>query len=158
MTGWRIGYAAGPAPLIQAMSSIQSQSTSNPTSISQKAAIAAVRSGAGFVTEMVTAFDQRRRAMADGLQQITGISCSMPKGGFYLFPRISALFGRRTPSGQPIQTSTELAAYLLESAHVAVVPGGAFGAEGYLRFSYALPIEQIRAGLEQLRNAINTLR
>jgi aspartate aminotransferase len=158
MTGWRIGYAAGPAPLIQAMSSIQSQSTSNPTSISQKAAIAAVRSGAGFVTEMVTAFDQRRRAMADGLQRISGISCSTPKGGFYLFPRISALFGRRTPSGQPIQTSTDLAAYLLESAHVAVVPGGAFGAEGYLRFSYALPIEQIRAGLEQLRNAINTLR
>ncbi|MBI3621468.1 MAG: pyridoxal phosphate-dependent aminotransferase [Nitrospirae bacterium] len=158
MTGWRIGYAAGPAPIIQAMSSIQSQSTSNPTSISQKAAIAAIRSGTGFVTGMVTAFDQRRRAMADGLQRITGITCSLPKGGFYLFPRVSALFGRRTPSGQPIQTSTELAAYLLESAHVAVVPGGAFGAEGYLRFSYALPIEQIRTGLDQLRDAITALR
>jgi len=158
MTGWRIGYAAGPAPLIQAMSAIQSQSTSNPASISQKAAIAAMRSGAGFVSNMVAAFDQRRRAMAEGLRQIAGVSCALPSGGFYLFPRISALFGRRTPSGEPIRTSTELAAYLLESAHVAVVPGAAFGAEGHLRFSYALPIEQIRDGLDQLRDAINALR
>jgi len=158
MTGWRIGYAAGPAPLIQAMSAIQSQSTSNPTSISQKAAIAALRSGGPFVTEMVAAFDQRRRAMADGLRQIGGVSCVVPKGGFYLFPRISALFGRVTPEGRPIRTSADLAAYLLEAAHVAVVPGSAFGAEGFLRFSYALPIEQIRAGLNQLRDAINALK
>ncbi|HUJ78771.1 MAG TPA: pyridoxal phosphate-dependent aminotransferase [Nitrospiria bacterium] len=158
MTGWRIGYAAGPAPFIQAMSAIQSQSTSNPTSISQKAAIAALRSGGTFVTEMVAAFDQRRRVMADGLRQIEGVSCLMPSGGFYLFPRVTALFGRITPAGQPVRTSADLAAYLLESAHVAVVPGGAFGAEGFLRFSYALPIEQIRSGLDQLRTAIHALR
>jgi len=140
------------------MSAIQSQSTSNPTSISQKAAITALRSGAPFVAEMVAAFDQRRHAMAEGLRQTAGVSCAAPKGGFYLFPRISALFGRVTPAGQPIRTSTELAAYLLEAAHVAVVPGSAFGAEGFLRFSYALPIEQIRAGLDQLHKAINALR
>jgi aspartate aminotransferase len=158
MTGWRIGYAAGPAPVIQAMSAIQSQSTSNPASMSQKAAIAALRSGGAFVSEMVAAFDQRRRVMADELGRIAGVSCTMPKGGFYLFPRISALFGRVTPAGQPIRTSVELAAYLLEAAHVAVVPGSAFGAEGFLRLSYALPIDQIKAGLDQLRNAVNALR
>jgi len=158
MTGWRIGYAAGPAPIIQAMSAIQSQSTSNPASISQKAAIAALRSGGAFVAEMVAAFDQRRRAMADGLRLPPGVSCALPEGGFYLFPRINALFGRVTPAGQPIRTSAELAAYLLEAAHVAVVPGSAFGAEGFLRLSYALPIEQIRSGLDQLRTAINALR
>ena len=158
MTGWRIGYAAGPAPIIQAMSAIQSQSTSNPASISQKAAVAALRSDGSFVTEMVSAFDQRRRVMAEGLRRIDGVSCLLPNGGFYLFPRVTALFGRRTPAGQPIQTSSELAAYLLEAAHVAVVPGAAFGAEGFLRFSYALPIEHIQTGLARLRDAIGALR
>jgi aspartate aminotransferase len=158
MTGWRIGYAAGPAPFIQAMSAIQSQSTSNPASISQKAAITALRSGGAFVSEMVAAFDQRRGVMADQLNQIAGVSCGVPTGGFYLFPRITALFGRVTPAGQTIGTSAELAAYLLEAAHVAVVPGSAFGAEGFLRFSYALPLEQIRIGTDQLRQAINALR
>jgi len=158
MTGWRIGYAAGPVPFIQAMSAIQSQSTSNPASISQKAAIAALRSGGAFVSEMVAVFDQRRRVMADELNQIADVSCGVPTGGFYLFPRISALFGRVTPAGQPIGTSAELAAYLLEAAHVAVVPGSAFGAEGFLRFSYALPLEQIRTGIDQLYKAINALR
>jgi len=158
MTGWRIGYAAGPAPIIQAMSTIQSQSTSNPASISQKAAIEALRSGAPFTAEMVKEFDQRRRVLFDALREIPGVRCAMPPGGFYLFPHVAGLFGRATPTGQPVRSSAELAAYLLESAHVAVVPGGAFGAEGYLRLSYALSVEQIRTGLTQLANAIRALK
>ena len=158
MTGWRIGYAAGPVEVIQAMSTIQSQSTSNPTSISQKAAIAALRAGAPFTAEMVKEFDHRRRVMIEGIRTIPGVRCAMPTGSFYLFPHVGGVFGRATPAGQPIRSSVELAAYLLESAHVAVVPGSAFGAEGYLRCSYALPVDQIRAGLGQLRDAITALR
>jgi aspartate aminotransferase len=157
MTGWRIGYAAGPAPIIEAMSTIQSQSTSNPSSISQKAAIAALRAGASFTVDMVKEFDQRRRVMVEGLRQLPGVRCAMPAGSFYLFPHVAALFGRATPAGQPVRSSAELAAYLLDSAHVAVVPGGAFGADGYLRLSYALPVEQIRTGLTQLADAIRAL-
>ncbi len=158
MTGWRIGYAAGPAPVIQAMSNIQSQSTSNPATISQKAAIAALQEGASFTAAMVKEFDQRRRIMLEGLRKLPGVRCTMPAGGFYLFPNVADLFGRVTPGGQPLRSSVELSTYLLESAHVAVVPGSAFGAEGYLRFSYALGIEQIKQGLAHLATAIDALR
>ncbi|MEW6325344.1 MAG: pyridoxal phosphate-dependent aminotransferase [Nitrospirota bacterium] len=158
MTGWRIGYAAGPAPIIQAMGNIQSQSTSNPASISQKAAIAALQGGASFTAAMVKEFDQRRRVMCEGLNALPGVRCALPAGGFYLFPNVAGLFGRVTPAGQPIRNSVELTAYLLESAHVAVVPGSAFGAEGYLRCSYALSIEQIHTALQRLREAIGALK
>ncbi len=158
MTGWRIGYAAGPAAIIGAMSTIQSQSTSNPASISQKAAIAALRSGTAFTAGMVKEFDQRRRVMTEGVQRIPGLVCVLPAGGFYLFPRVSSLFGRVTPTRQPLANSADVASYFLESAHVAVVPGSAFGAEGYLRFSYALPADQIRTGIDRLRHAISALR
>jgi aspartate aminotransferase len=158
MTGWRIGYAAGPAPIIQAMTAIQSQSTSNPASMSQKAAVAALRDGAAFTAGMVKEFDERRRLMLEGLRRMPGVQCTTPAGGFYLFPRVADLLGRAAPGGSPLRTSAELAAYLLEAAHVAVVPGGAFGAEGYLRCSYALSTEQIKAGLRQLQDAIAALR
>jgi len=156
MTGWRIGYAAGPKELINAMGNIQSQSTSNPCSISQKAAVAALRYGEPFTTQMVTEFDRRRRVIVEGLNNIPGISCRMPEGAFYAFPNISGVLGRRGPTG-PINSPTDLAAYLLKQSHIAVVPGEPFGSQEHIRLSYATSMEMITKGLDRLRSALNTL-
>ncbi|MBI3809180.1 MAG: pyridoxal phosphate-dependent aminotransferase [Nitrospirae bacterium] len=156
MTGWRIGYAAGPKDLIAAMTTVQSQSTSNPTSISQKAAVAALNEGAIFIKEMVGEFDQRRRYMVERLNKIQGVQCSMPKGAFYAFPHIGRLIGRRTPDG-PLASATALAGYLLKEARIALVPGEAFGAPEYLRFSYATGMQNIVAGLGRIDEAIRRL-
>jgi aspartate aminotransferase len=156
MTGWRIGYAAGPKDLIAAMTTVQSQSTSNPTSISQKAAVAALNEGDAFSKEMVAEFDQRRRYMVERLNKITGVQCAMPKGAFYAFPHIGRLIGRRSPDG-PLASATALAGYLLKEARTALVPGEAFGAPEYLRFSYATGMRNIVAGLERIDDAIRRL-
>jgi aspartate aminotransferase len=156
MTGWRIGYAAGPKDLIAAMTTVQSQSTSNPTSISQKAAVAALNEGAIFIKEMVGEFDQRRRYMVERLNKIQGVQCAMPKGAFYAFPHIGGLIGRRTPDG-PLASATALAGYLLKEARIALVPGEAFGAPEYLRFSYATGMQNIVAGLDRIDEAIRRL-
>jgi aspartate aminotransferase len=133
MTGWRIGYAAGPKDVITAMSNIQSQSTSNPASISQKAAVEALRGPQDFIGTMNVEFDKRRRYMVDRLNKMNGVSCLMPVGAFYAFPKISSSFGRRTTSGKTIRNSADLAVYLLEDAKVALVSGDAFGAKDYIR-------------------------
>jgi aspartate aminotransferase len=156
MTGWRIGYAAGPKPLITAMGNIQSQSTSNACSISQKAAVAALRVGEPFTAQMVAEFDRRRRAIVDGLNAIPGVSCTMPGGAFYAFPNIRRLLGRRGPSGN-VTSPTELAAYLLNDAHIAVVPGEPFGSEDHIRLSYATSMNTITNGLRRLRTALEKL-
>ena len=156
MTGWRIGYAAGPKELITAMGNIQSQSTSNPCSISQKAAVAALRFGGPFTKQMVTEFDRRRRAIVEGLNTIPGISCSMPAGAFYAFPNIEGVLGKRGPTG-PITTPTDLATYLLKDAHIAVVPGEPFGSQSHMRLSYATSMETIGRGLDRLRAALQKL-
>jgi aspartate aminotransferase len=156
MTGWRIGYAAGPKDLIAAMTTVQSQSTSNPTSISQKAAVAALNEGDAFSKEMVAEFDQRRRYMVERLNKITGVQCAMPKGAFYAFPHVGRLFGRRSPDG-PLASATALAGYLLKEARTALVPGEAFGAPEYLRFSYATGMPNIAAGLDRIDDAIRRL-
>jgi len=156
MTGWRIGYAAGPKDLITAMGNIQSQSTSNPCSISQKAAVAALRFGGPFTKEMVTEFDRRRRAIVDGLNTIPGISCSLPAGAFYAFPNIQGVLGKRGPTG-PITSPTGLATYLLKDAHIAVVPGEPFGSQSHMRLSYATSMETIGRGLDRLRAALQKL-
>ncbi len=156
MTGWRIGYAAGPKDLIAAMTTVQSQSTSNPTSISQKAAVAALNEGAIFIKEMVGEFDQRRRYMVERLNKIQGVQCAMPKGAFYAFPHIGGLIGRHTPDG-PLASATALAGYLLKEARIALVPGEAFGAPEYLRFSYATGMQNIVAGLDRIDEAIRRL-
>jgi aspartate aminotransferase len=156
MTGWRIGYAAGPKDLITAMGNIQSQSTSNPCSISQKAAVAALRFGGPFTKQMVTEFDRRRRAIVEGLNAIPGISCSMPLGAFYAFPNIQGVLGKRGPTG-PITSPTDLAAYLLKDAHIAVVPGEPFGSQSHMRLSYATSMETIGKGLDRLRAALQKL-
>ncbi|MBA5867004.1 MAG: aminotransferase class I/II-fold pyridoxal phosphate-dependent enzyme [Nitrospira sp. CR1.3] len=156
MTGWRIGYAAGPKDLIAAMGNIQSQSTSNPCSISQKAAVAALRYGESFTTEMVAEFDRRRRAIVEGLNKIQGLSCRMPSGAFYAFPNISNVLGKQGPKGT-IKTPTDLAGYLLKEAHIAVVPGEPFGSQAHVRLSYATSMDTIVRGLERLDKALARL-
>ena len=156
MTGWRIGYAAGPKELITAMGNIQSQSTSNPCSISQKAAVAALRFGEPFTKQMVAEFDRRRRAIVEGLNKIPGVSCRMPGGAFYAFPNISGLLDKRGPTG-PINSPTDLATYLLKDAHIAVVPGEPFGSMQHIRLSYATSMETITRGIHRLGKALSKL-
>ncbi len=157
MTGWRIGYAAGSEDIIKAMTDIQSQSTSNPTSISQKAALEALRGPQDFTEMMVKEFDKRRRFIVDELNSIEGITCSMPLGAFYVFPRVSSLYGRGDGS-RKIMNSQDLSMYLLEEAGVAVVPGIAFGDDNYIRLSYATSMENIKKGMERVKEAISRLR
>ena len=158
MTGWRIGYAAGPKDVITAMANIQSQSTSNPTSISQKAAVEALRGPQDFIGTMNVEFDKRRRYMVDRLNKIKGVSCLMPVGAFYAFPRLSAFFGKRTMSGTVIRNSADLSVYLLEEAKVALVSGDAFGAKDHIRLSYATSMENIVKGVDRIEEALHRLR
>lgn len=157
MTGWRIGYAAGPKDVITAMANIQSQSTSNPTSISQMAAVEALRGPQDFIENMNREFDRRRRYMVERLNRMEGLKCLMPVGAFYAFPRVSALFGRKTRDGKVINNSGDLAAYLLDEAHVSLVSGDAFGAGDYIRLSYATSMENITKGLDRMEEAIKRL-
>lgn len=156
MTGWRIGYAAGPKDLLTAMANIQSQSTSNPCSISQKAAVAALKLGGPFTEKMVVEFDRRRKFMVDRLNSIPGVTCRMPSGAFYAFPNISGVLGRKGPTG-PITSPQELANHLLKEAHVAVVPGEPFGSRHHIRLSYATGMEMIERGLDRLATAFAKL-
>ena len=149
MTGWRIGYAAGPKNIISAMSKIQSQSTSNATSISIKAAVEALNGAQEYVESMGKEFEKRRDYIVERLNKIDNISCAKPEGAFYVFPNISALLGKIF-NGRTINTDIEFADYLLDVAKIAVVPGSAFGAEGYIRFSYATSIENIKEGIDRL--------
>ena len=155
MTGWRIGYAAGPKALISAMANIQSQSTSNPTSISQKAAVAALHDGAPFTQHMLKEFDRRRRFMVGRLNAMPGITCSMPTGAFYAFPNVSGLFN--PASGGKIQAAADLATYLLKEANVAVVPGEPFGSASHIRLSYATSMDAITRGLDRMEAAVAKL-
>jgi aspartate aminotransferase len=156
MTGWRIGHVAGPAEIIAAMTKLQSQSTSNPTSIAQMAAIEALTGPQGAVTGMVSEFVKRRDYMCDRLNDIPGITCLKPFGAFYTFPNVSGLFGKSYDKWT-VNSSSDLAAYLLESARIAAVSGDAFYAEGYMRLSYALSMENIQKGLDRIEEAVGKL-
>ena len=156
MTGWRIGYAAGPQPLITAMANIQSQSTSNPTSISQKAAVVALREGEAFTQGMVVEFDRRRTFMVERLNRMPGVRCRMPNGAFYAFPNISGVLGR-THAGGAIASPTDLSAYLLKEAKITVVPGEPFGSDHHIRLSYATGMEAIVRGLDRMEAALKSL-
>jgi aspartate aminotransferase len=158
MTGWRIGYTAGPAPLIKAMGKLQGQSTSNAAHIAQVATLAALTGPTEPIQAMVRAFDERRRVMVDGLRAIPGVSCVEPTGAFYAFPDLSAFHGRRTAQGNVVEDDVALAAYLVEVGRVAIVPGSGFGAPGYQRLSYATSMDNIRRGLDRLREALGALR
>jgi aspartate aminotransferase len=157
MTGWRIGYAAGPKDVLAAMANIQSQSTSNPCSISQKAAVEALRGPQDFIAAMNVEFDKRRRFMVERLNAMKGVSCLMPVGAFYAFPDVSKLFGKSV-NGKTIRGSADLAAYLLEDAQVALVSGDAFGAEAHIRLSYATSMETVRKGLDRIEKAFARLQ
>jgi aspartate aminotransferase len=147
MTGWRIGYTLGPPELIQALVKLQSQSTSNATSIAQYAALAAMTGTMDTVPVMLAEYAKRRKRIVEGLNAIPGIKCQQPGGAFYAFPDVSAyLSGNHAVA----KDTTELAALLLERARVALVAGDAFGAPGYLRLSYATSIERIEEGLRRL--------
>jgi len=156
MTGWRIGYAAGPKEIIQAMSNLQSHSTSNPTSVSQVAAIAALQSSQEEVRRMVDEFQRRRDHIVKRLNRIPGISCLKPPGAFYAFPDISRIIGK-SYNGKIIRDSISLAQLLLYEAKVAVVPGAAFGADEHLRFSYATSMENIDKGLDRVEEFVKKL-
>ncbi|MBH0193382.1 MAG: pyridoxal phosphate-dependent aminotransferase [Nitrospira sp.] len=156
MTGWRIGYAAGPKDLLTAMGNIQSQSTSNPCSISQKAAVAALKLGGSFTEKMVIEFDRRRRVIIDRLNAIPGVSCRLPGGAFYAFPNIGGILGRQGPTG-PVRSPQDVAQYLLKEARVAVVPGEAFGSRTHIRLSYATGMEAIERGIQRIAEAFHKL-
>ncbi len=156
MTGWRIGYAAGPQDLLTAMANIQSQSTSNPCSIAQKAAIAALRLGEPFTIKMVEEFSRRRTTIVNGLNKIPGVRCQMPRGAFYAFPNIKGVLGKQGPSGM-LKTPNDVAQYLLNDAQIATVPGEPFGSGEHLRLSYATSMTSIARGLERLEQAFAKL-
>jgi aspartate aminotransferase len=156
MTGWRLGWAAGPSELIDAMGKIQSHSTSNATSIAQWAGLEALVSAGPDVDRMVAEFQERRDVMLQGLLGMPGVTCPTPAGAFYAFPDVSAYFGR-SHAGGAIASSIDLSTYLLTEAHVAVVPGEAFGAPRNLRLSYAASRDQIEEGLRRIAAALKTL-
>lgn len=156
MTGWRIGYAAGPEEIIAAMSNIQSQSTSNPNSIAQKATIEALTGPQDEVGKMVSTFAQRREYIIDRLNKIPSVTCCKPIGAFYAFANVSSYYGR-SYQGKKIANSTDLADYLLEVARVAVVPGVEFGMDGFERLSFATSIENVREGVDRIEKALTQL-
>ena len=156
MTGWRIGYAAGAKEIIAGMTKIQSQSTSNPNSIAQKAAVAALTGPQEGIQEMMQAFDQRRKYLVERLNGMTGIRCNWPGGAFYAFPNLSHYWGLKTGS-TTIQGSTQLCEYLLTEARVAIVPGEAFGSDDFIRISYATGLETIEEGLNRIERALANL-
>lgn len=157
MTGWRVGYVAGPEPYIQAMKSIQSHSTTHPTSIAQYATLVAYTPSEELdqtVAMMVAAFRERRDLIVDGLTKIPGVTCTVPEGAFYVFPNVQGLLNRPLADGTTCATSEELAGYLLEKAHIGVVFGEAFGAPGFLRLSYAQDSETISEGIRRFAEAV----
>ena len=158
MTGWRIGYCAAPLAIAKAVSKLQGQYTSGASSIAQKAAEAAYTGSQECVAEMCTAFRRRRDLVVEKASQIPGLRINVPQGAFYLFPEVSALLGKTAPDGRKIETSGDLAMYLLECGHVATVDGAAFGAPGYIRFSYATSDENLRIAMERIARAIADLK
>ena len=153
MTGWRIGYAAGPKEIIKAMAKIQSQSTSNPTSISQAAAVEALNGTQDFISERSNSFKERRNFVVDSLNNIKGISCLSPEGAFYVFPNCKKLLNKKTK----LKTDKDFAEKLLEKAEVAVVQGSAFGLDGYFRISYATSMENLKKAMKRIKSFCDSL-
>jgi aspartate aminotransferase len=156
MTGWRIGFAGGPRPLIRAMTDVQSQVTSNPSSIAQWAAVEALAGPQDDVAKMAAEFDRRRRLIVSALNALPGVSCVMPRGAFYAFANVSGLVGRRSPE-RTLRGSADVTEFLLTHAQVAVVPGVDFGSDAHVRLSYATSAELIREGLDRMGSALQLL-
>lgn len=158
MTGWRLGYMAGPEAIVKAASKIQSQFTSAPCSITQKAGIAALKMDKGLVREMVVSFKERRDFVLGQLAELPGVKCPTPEGAFYLFPDISTYFGKKTPKGDVISDSQDLCFYLLDEQNVALVPGQAFGSPNGIRISYAASMDQLEEALSRLKDGLGQLQ
>ncbi len=153
MTGWRIGYAAGPKDIIKAIRKIQSQSTSNPSSVSQAAAVEALMGSQDFIQERSNAFKQRRDFVVKSLNDIKGISCLKPNGAFYVFPSCKGLLNKKTK----LKTDTDFVQKLLEKSNVAVVQGSAFGLDGFFRISYATSMENLKKAMERIKSFCESL-
>ena len=158
MTGWRIGYAAGPKELIKAMGVIQSQSTSNPSSVSQAAAVEALNGPQDFIKTRAEAFKERRDLVVSMLNQATGIKCHKPEGAFYVYPSCEGTIGKTTPDGKVIGTDEDFVTYLLESEGVAVVQGSAFGLAPFFRISYATSTAELEDACQRIQRACAALR
>jgi aspartate aminotransferase len=157
MTGWRIGYAGGPRDLVKGMAAVQSHSTTNPTSISQAAAVEALNGPQDFIVKNNAAFARRREMVVDALSRIEGIECHKPEGAFYVFPSCQGLIGRKRPDGQVIASDEDFVLYLLEKAGVGVVFGAAFGMSPYFRVSYAASDEVLRDACNRIAEASRAL-
>jgi aspartate/methionine/tyrosine aminotransferase len=157
MTGWRLGYLAGPAWLVQAAAKVQSQFTSGPNAVTQYAAVPAYSMDRQPVREMVAAFRERRDAVLDRLRAVEGVTCPTPDGAFYLFPDVSAFYGRRTPGGAEIGGSVDLCSYLLDEHEVALVPGEAFGADAGVRLSYATGMDALMRACSRIEAGLAAL-
>jgi aspartate aminotransferase len=157
MTGWRIGYAAGPKEIIKAIAKIQSQSTTNPSSISQAAAAEALSGTQDFIKKRATSFQARRDFVVKALNEIDGIECLNPDGAFYVFPSCKGLIGKKDSTGKELKTDTDFVQSLLEMSGVAVVQGSAFGLEGFFRISYATSMENLKKALEKISNFCKSL-
>ena len=158
MTGWRIGYAAGPKEIIKAISKIQSQSTTNPSSISQAAAVEALNGNQDFISIRAKAFEERRDFVVNTLNSINGIKCLKPDGAFYVFPSCKKLIGKKDINGKKIENDTDFVQSLLENNGVAVVQGSAFGLEGYFRISYATSMDNLKRALKKISDFCESLK
>jgi len=158
MTGWRIGYAAGDKDIIKAIAKIQSQSTTNPSSISQAAAVEALNGKQDFIPVRAKAFQERRDFVVNSLNAIEGISCLKPQGAFYVFPNCKGLIGKKDKSGKKITNDTEFVQSLLENNDVAVVQGSAFGLEGFFRISYATSMEKLEIAMKRIKSFCESLK
>ena len=157
MTGWRVGWSIAPAPLAKAMDTIQGQGATSTATFSQWAAIEALRSPPTELARMRALFEERRDRLVAGLRLLPGVRCGMPEGAFYAFPDVSAWLGKRTPMDQELRDDTDVAAWLLDATHVAVVPGSAFCAPGHLRLSYAVSVKSIDEALRRIAGALTTV-
>ena len=157
MTGWRIGYAAGPKDIIKAIAKIQSQSTTNPSSISQAAAVEALNGTQDFIKERATSFQERRNFVVKTLNEIDGIECLNPDGAFYVFPSCKGLIGKKDLNGNVLNNDSDFVKSLLENSGVAVVQGSAFGLEGFFRISYATSMENLKKALEKISSFCKSL-
>jgi aspartate aminotransferase len=158
MTGWRIGYAAGPKEIIKAIAKIQSQSTTNPSSISQAAAVEALNGTQSFISERSKAFQERRNFVVGELNKISGINCLKPEGAFYVFPSCKDLLGKKDSKGNALKTDSDFVQSLLENAEVAVVQGSAFGLDGFFRISYATSMENLKKALIKISDFCKGLK
>ncbi len=157
MTGWRIGYAGGPAELIKAMSKMQSQSTSNPSSISQAAAVEALSGPQDYIAERNSVFKERRDLVVELLNTCPGLQCHKPEGAFYVYPSCAGTIGKKTPAGTAIKSDGDFVTYLLEAEGVAAVQGEAFGLSPYFRISYATSTEALREACARIKSACEAL-